>query len=75
MATHQTHIPAPSVHELEEALSDVDFPLDKEALVRCIEPGRGADDPVVRQLRALPLATYESVAEVLRSVDLRDQRG
>lgn len=66
--------PNPTIEEVRSALNSVDFPLSKEALVECAETG-DVDDSVLRQLRALPLADYESVDEVLRSVDLADQRG
>ena len=66
----------PTREEVQEVLQDVDFPLTKEALVVCAEEqGREAGLAVARQLRALPLATYDSLDEVLRSVDLADQRG
>ena len=74
MTAHPTSPRNPSRKEVEEALQDVDFPMAKEDLVGCLA-GRPDDDPVLRQLRALPLATYDSVDEVLRSVDVADQRG
>ena len=66
--------PNPTIAEVREALNAVDFPLSKEALVECAERD-DVEESVLRQLRALPLADYGSVDEVLRSVDLADQRG
>ena len=71
---HETHPPRPTRNEAELALSPLDFPLAKEDLVRCATEN-GSEEPVVRQLRALPLATYESADEVLRSIELADQLG
>jgi hypothetical protein len=66
----------PTRGEVREALQDADFPLTKQALVACVDDQGGAAGlAVARQLQALPLATYESLDEVLRSVDLADQRG
>lgn len=66
--------PNPTSAEVRDALRAVDFPLSKEALVECAERG-GWGDPVLHQLRALPLGEYGSLDEVLRSVDLAEQRG
>lgn len=66
--------PNPRADEVRDALRDVDFPMTKEVLVDCAERG-GAGEPVLKQLRALPLGDYGSVDEVLRSVDLAEQRG
>jgi hypothetical protein len=51
-----------------EALSDLDFPATKEQIVQHAER-RGADQ-AVQAVRALPLATYDNLAEVRRSVPL-----
>jgi hypothetical protein len=69
MTEYRTHPRHPTRKEVEAALSTLDFPLDKEDLVRCVTEQTGDDDAVVRQLRALPLATYGSADEVLRSVE------
>jgi hypothetical protein len=53
--------------EVELALSDVDFPASKQRLVAHAEQG-GSSEGAVKALRALPLAIYESLAEVQRSV-------
>lgn len=66
--------PNPRTDEVRDALRDLDFPLTKEAVVDCAERG-GAGEPVLKQLRALPLGNYGSLDEVLRSVDLAEQRG
>ena len=71
---HQTHTPRPTRKEVERALSPLDFPLAKEEIVGCATDN-GAAEPVLSQLRALPLATYESADEVLRSIDVADQAG
>jgi hypothetical protein len=77
MSTFPTHQRRPSRKEVEQALSPLDFPLQKEELVRCVETDLADPDgdAVVHQLRALPLATYESADEVLGSVELADQLG
>lgn len=74
MTAYPTSPRNPNRKEVEKALQDVDFPMAKDDLVGCLS-GRPEDDPVLRQLRALPVATYGSVDEVLRSVDVADQRG
>jgi hypothetical protein len=74
MAEHETRVRNPTRKEVEVALSSLDFPLDKEGLVAAVAAQQGGE-PVLRQLRALPLATYASADEVLRSVDVADQRG
>lgn len=74
MPPHPTTHRLPTRKEVEEALGDLDFPLDKDTLVQCVaDQTSAAGQAVVRQLRAMPLATYESVDEVLRSVDVADQ--
>ncbi len=67
----ETSPPEPTIAEVREALQAVDFPLTKEQLVACAE--QRAPGPVLRQLRALPLAEYGSVDEVLRSVSVADR--
>ncbi len=56
-----------SLGALEWALSEVDFPADKDAIVRQAEQ-RGADDDVRRALRSLQPVAYGSAKEVIRSV-------
>lgn len=51
---------------IKQALSAIDFPVQKEDLVRHAE-GAGAGEEVLRALRALPLAEYRNLDEVLRS--------
>ncbi len=76
MPAHPTRPRRPSRQETEQALSALDFPLDKEELVRCVaDQTNEAGAAVVHQLRALPLASYASVGEVLRSIELADQHG
>ncbi|RJL22732.1 DUF2795 domain-containing protein [Bailinhaonella thermotolerans] len=53
--------------EIGEVLHDFDFPADKEQLVdhaRRVAPG----SDVARALAALPLGSYDNLAEVVRSV-------
>ncbi|WP_219509021.1 DUF2795 domain-containing protein [Nonomuraea ceibae] len=49
------------------ALSGVDFPADKQSIVRQASE-LGAGEEALRLLSALPLATYANVQEVLRSI-------
>ncbi|GIF41750.1 DUF2795 domain-containing protein [Actinoplanes xinjiangensis] len=58
--------------EVQELLEDLDFPADKDDIVRHAT-GRGApaDSPAVRALRGMPLATYRNISEIRSSVDLR----
>jgi hypothetical protein len=57
--------------QVQTLLEDLDFPADKDAIVRHAE-GRGAqhDSAAIRALRAMPLATYRNISEVRSSVDL-----
>lgn len=63
-----------SAGEIRQALDAADFPLDKQALVSAAEDG-GAGQEVVRALRSLPLATYQNVDEVVRSLDTVEAAG
>ncbi len=57
--------------EVQNLLQDLDFPADKDAIVRHAEERGGAhDSDAVRALRAMPLATYRNMSEVRSSVDL-----
>lgn len=76
MTPHPPHPRRPSRKEVERALSSLDFPLDKDELVRRVaEQDDEAGTAVLRQLEALPLATYGSAHEVLQSVEVADQLG
>lgn len=55
--------------KLKATLSAADFPASKEQLVTYAE-NNGADDATLRALRAMPLADYDNVAEVVRSVPM-----
>ena len=57
--------------EVQRLLEDLDFPADKDAIVRHAT-GRGApeDSAAVRALRGMPLATYRNISEIRSSVDL-----
>ena len=52
-----------------EALGDLDFPASKDAIVAHASARSGGQE-VLRLLNALPLGTYENIAEVRRSVPL-----
>lgn len=51
-------------------LKDVDFPADKQDLVRAAQAA-GAPEPVVAALRAIPPVEYANRDEVARSVPTR----
>ncbi len=55
--------------EAANALNDMDYPAGKDDLVAHATQRAGSQD-VLRLLRALPLGTYENLAEVRRSVRL-----
>jgi hypothetical protein len=57
------------VDAIRSALVDVDYPADKQTLVERAS-ANGADEDTVKALRALPLADYDNVGEVIRSADL-----
>jgi hypothetical protein len=60
---------APTWHEVQRYLQDVDYPADKEALLDAA--GRAdAPEAVVRSLRAIPPVEYRNEAEVRRAVRL-----
>ncbi|GIF12913.1 uncharacterized protein DUF2795 [Actinoplanes teichomyceticus] len=57
--------------EVQTLLEDLDFPADKDAIVRhATERGASEDSAAVRALRAMPLATYRNISEIRSSVDL-----
>lgn len=60
--------------ELEELLGDLPFPATKERIVEHAH-GRRPETEAERALASLPLGTYGSVAEVLRSVPLEPDPG
>ncbi len=54
---------------VKAALNDLDFPADKAQILE--HARRNGADPVTgRALAALPVARYDSMAEVLRSVEV-----
>ena len=57
----------PDAKQVEQALNALDFPAGKDQIVAHAQSA-GAPDEVVRALRALPLADYANVPEVLRSI-------
>ncbi|WP_250033804.1 DUF2795 domain-containing protein [Paractinoplanes maris] len=57
--------------EVQTLLEDLDFPADKDAIVRhATERGAAYDSAPVRALRAMPVATYRNISEIRSSVDL-----
>lgn len=54
-------------YRLHEALSQADFPADKDYLLRCAEEA-DADRDTLRELRSMPPDTYANLDEILRSV-------
>lgn len=54
--------------DVEDVLNDLDFPATKEQIVERAE--RGRNDRVTRALRALPLSTYASMADIRKSVEV-----
>jgi hypothetical protein len=61
------------VGRLRRALSDTDFPAERDELVGCAQRA-GADHDTVRALRAMPPVSYSNFAEVLQSVSLTSDR-
>jgi Protein of unknown function (DUF2795) len=55
-----------SSDKVREYLETVDFPADREAVVREAQ-ARGAPDIVLKALRAMPPDTYRNASEVLSS--------
>jgi hypothetical protein len=55
--------------DVQQALDDLDFPADKEAVVAHAER-HGGTDAARHLLRTLPLATYRNMAEIRSSVRL-----
>ncbi|HEX5741304.1 MAG TPA: DUF2795 domain-containing protein [Pilimelia sp.] len=58
---------------VQKALEDIDFPATKDQVVAHAE--RHGDATAVHLLRALPLATYRSIAEIRSSVRLPSSAG
>lgn len=54
--------------EVLRYLNTLDFPIDKEEIVRQVEQ-QGAPEPVLKALRALPPLDYRNKNEVVRSAD------
>ncbi|MHA6799335.1 DUF2795 domain-containing protein [Bounagaea algeriensis] len=54
---------------VKQALSSLDFPASKDRIVTHAHD-HGADAVTVRALRAMPVADYDNLQEVLRSVPL-----
>jgi hypothetical protein len=57
--------------EVQALLEDLDFPADKDTVVRHAEQrGGDHDSAAVRALRGMPRATYRNMSEIRSSVDL-----
>lgn len=69
MAQRQTHkgdeIPNPI--QIQKYLSGIDYPTDKQNLLKHAEKG-GADDAVMNALRQLPDKSYNSPVAVSREI-------
>ena len=57
--------------DIRRALAAADFPAMKEQLLEAAADA-GAEEPVLDALRALPVADYGNVDEVVRSVETVD---
>jgi hypothetical protein len=57
-----------SAKQVAHYLTDVDFPADKDSLLRAAER-QGAPEEVLRALRAMPPVEYASKDEVRRAAD------
>ena len=64
---------SPTHQQLQRALGDVDFPAEKDRLVKQALASK-ADEVTVRALQAIPPLQYRSLREVLSSVPLRDEQ-
>ena len=62
-----------TLEQVQAALDDLDYPASKEEIVRHAEH-KGAEEAVLKALRALPLADYASREELARSVGTVDAR-
>jgi hypothetical protein len=57
--------------EVQNLLDDLDFPADKDTIVRhAVERGAPDDSAAVKALRAMPPDTYRNMSEIRSSVDL-----
>ncbi|SDJ27167.1 Protein of unknown function [Actinokineospora alba] len=54
-------------YRLHEALSQADFPADKDYLLRRAEEA-DADSDTMKELRSIPPDSYANLDEILRSV-------
>lgn len=64
--------PRTTAEAVTSALTDVDFPADRDALVAGAERNN-ADPDTVGAIRGVPSTSYESVRDVVASVDLTDE--
>jgi hypothetical protein len=56
---------------VQTLLEDLDFPADKDTIVRHAEQRDGSyGSAAVRALRGMPVATYRNMSEIRSSVDL-----
>ncbi|TQN33225.1 uncharacterized protein DUF2795 [Haloactinospora alba] len=63
-----------TTRRLKAALDDVDYPADKDQLVRTARDN-GADEDTVRALEAMPPTDYGDFDEVTASVQMTDDAG
>ena len=63
-----------SVEDIRAALKSADYPATKESLLD-VAVGAGAEEDVCKALRSLPVAEYDNIDEVLRSLDTVDATG
>jgi hypothetical protein len=61
----------PTSAAVREALNAADYPADKDGQLETARSA-GAEETVLDALRALPLADYRSLDEVIRSVGTAD---
>jgi hypothetical protein len=69
MADRQTHTSdeIPNPIQIQKYLSDIDYPTDKQNLLKHAEK-EGADDKVMDALRQLPDESYDSPVAVSREI-------
>jgi hypothetical protein len=64
--------PRTTAEAVTTALTDVDFPAEKDALVNAAERNN-ADPDTLGALRGVPSTRYDSVSDVVAAVELTDE--
>ncbi len=64
--------PRTTADAVTKALTDVDFPADRDALVTGAEHNN-ADPDTVGAIRGVPSTRYDNVSDVVAAVDLSDE--